>query len=212
VKLNGILFIHIPRTGGTHFEKLLGFEGHNTPPRCGSARYGANREEIMGWDKDLKLMLTHATYEEMIEFNLLSLREELVRVSIVRNPYHRTVSLFKYFGGNKRWGNFESFLDALEKELSYRYFYLPQYEFLTHGNKVAIENLIKFEDYVADTEKFKTKYNLKFNVTFRTKSQIEKSKTSLETFYNNKSNLSKVEKIYQKDFELFGYDYYRSNP
>ena len=60
MKLNGILFVHKPRTGGTHFEKLLGFKGHSTPPRCGSALYGSNREELMGWDKE-KDAFVHAS-------------------------------------------------------------------------------------------------------------------------------------------------------
>jgi hypothetical protein len=208
VKKDGILFVHIPRTGGTHFEKLLGFEGHNYPPRCGSAAYGANREEIMGWDKNLKIMLTHATYEEMIKHSLVSLNEKLTNVSIVRNPYHRTVSLFNYFGGHEKWGNFKSFLKILKEDLSLtKYFYLPQYKYLTYKGEVAIENLIKFENYILDAEKFKSKYGLRLNVTFNTEMQIKKSKNNLNKFYNHKNNLSEVEEIYQKDFELFGYNY-----
>ena len=100
MRLGNTLFIHIPRTGGTHFEKLLGFEGHNSPPRCGSANYPVNHEEIMGWDRKLGVMLQHATYSEMIKHDLYSPKEKLITVSIVRDPYQRTVSLFKYYGGD----------------------------------------------------------------------------------------------------------------
>ena len=208
MKKDGILFVHIPRTGGTHFENLLGFEGHDCTPRCGSKAYGANHKEIMGWDKDLKMMITHATYEEMLKHNLVSLDERLINVSIVRNPYHRTVSLFKYFGGRKKWGSFKGFLKALRKDLSLtKYFYLPQYKYLTHENKIAIENLIKFEEYESDTEKFKSKYNLKFNITFDNEMQTRKSEANFKEFYGDKDSLNEVEEIYKKDFELFGYSY-----
>ena len=151
-------------------------------------------------------MLQHTTYEEMLGHDLVSPDEKLIKVSIIRNPYHRTVSLFKYFGGHEKWGPFEDFLKTLEEKLSLTdYFYLPQYKYLMHQDDVAIKNLIRFENYKSDMEKFKSKYNLKFPVTFDSEMQLRKSKDNFDKFYNNKDNLIKVKKIYKKDFELFGY-------
>ena len=205
MKLNGILFVHIPRTAGTHFEKLLGFKGHNHPPRCGSIAYGANRKEIMGWDKNLKMMITHATYEEMVEHNLVSLNEKLISVSIIRSPYDRAVSLFKYFGGDSKWGSFRAFLDLLKNGMSKDYFYKPQHLFLTYKGETVIDNLIKFENFKEDMEKFKAKYDLSFEVAFDAEKQIRRSKINFKEFYDEKKHLDTVEEIYQKDFELFGY-------
>ena len=143
----------------------------------------------------------------MVNYNLVSLNEKLINVSIVRNPYHRTVSLFKYFGGRKKWNSFENFLKLLEGRLSEQYFYKPQHTFLTYKNKVAIDNLIKFENYKIDVENFRAKHDLEFEVTFNTEMQIKKSKANFEKFYSNKANLNRVEKIYEKDFELFKYNY-----
>ena len=229
MKLNGILFVHIPRTGGTHFEKLLGFKGHSTPPRCGSALYGSNREELMGWDKEIQLVLTHLTYEEMLcSYNVANLKsgrrnhenepqtktytpvhcnEKLIKVSIIRNPYHRTASLFGYFGGPKKWGSFKSFLDHLEGGMINQYIYKPQYKFITLKGGVVIDNLIRFENYKTDTENFKAKYNLNFNVTFDTQKQLKKSEANFAKYYKDEILRRRVEKIYQKDFELFGYPY-----
>ncbi|MEM8526156.1 MAG: sulfotransferase family 2 domain-containing protein [Bacteroidota bacterium] len=205
MKLGNILFIHIPRTAGTHFEKLLGFKGHDTPPRCGNIDYGANRKEIMGWDKELKIMLQHATYSQLIKHQLIVAPEDLIKVSIIRNPYHRTVSLYKYFGGAKKWKSFSIFLDILKQKLQFRYFYLPQYKYLEHEGELAIDNIIRFENYFADATAFREKYKLDFEIRFNENKQAKKSALNFKEFYSKKEHLLRVENIYRTDFELFGY-------
>ena len=107
MRLNNILYVHIPRTGGTHFERLLGFKDHHLWPNGpGSKVYGFDPETIMGWHKELKMMSQHATYEQMIKHNFIKNPNNHIKVSIVRNPYPRTVSLYKYFGGRSKWGSF----------------------------------------------------------------------------------------------------------
>ena len=207
MRLGNILFIHIPRTGGTHFEKLLGFEGHNSSPRCGSANYPVNHKEIMGWDKNLGVMLQHATYSEMVKHDLYNPKEKLTTVSIVRNPYQRTVSLFKYYGGHKRWKSFNNFLKTLSSALYTRYFYYPQHEYLLYDGGLAIKNLIRFEHYEKDMKKFSDEQNLNLMVTFDSKMQKEKTEKNLKKYYQNPEHAKIVEEVYAKDFELFNYSH-----
>jgi len=205
VRLGDILFIHIPRTGGTHFEKLLGFEGHNSPPRCGSADYPINHKEIMGWDRHLGIMLQHATYSEMVKHGLYKPEEELITVSIVRDPYQRTVSLFKYYGGHEKWGSFNNFLKILSSNLHTQYFYYPQREYLIQEEEVVIKNLIRFENYQEDMERFSNENNLDLQVAFDSGMQKEKTEKNLKKYYANSEHAKTVERVYARDFELFGY-------
>ena len=207
MRLGDILFIHIPRTGGTHFEKLLGFKGHDSPPRCGNADYPINHKEIMGWDKHLGIMLQHATYSEMVKHSLYKSKEGLVTVSIVRDPYQRTVSLFKYYGGHEKWGSFNNFLKILSSDLYTQYFYYPQYKYLFHEEEIVIKNLIRFENYQEDMERFSDENNLDLQVTFNSEMQKEKTEKNLKKYYINPEQAKTVERVYARDFQLLGYPY-----
>mgnify|MGYP003645630943 CR=1 FL=1 len=209
MRLNNILYVHIPRTGGTYFEKKLGFKGHNTKPPCGNRAYGANYDEIMGWDSKTRLMLQHASYEQLVEFKFIEADNDLLKVSIVRNPYYRTVSLYRYFGGPKKWKSFDAFLTFLEKMNGKNYFYQPQFTFLMYDDQVVIDNIIKFENYAEDIERFSQEHDLNLlnlKVTFDKEKHIKKDKSIDSEFYSNEDNLRRVGNIYKRDFKLFGYD------
>jgi hypothetical protein len=201
MKIRNLLFIHIPRTAGTHFEKALGFKGHDTPPRCGSIAYGADYENVMGWDKKTKLMLQHATYEQLIKHKFIVPDDNLIKFTVIRNPRHRVASLFKYFGGEAKWKNFENFLSHLEDGGINGYFYMPQWKYI----QGAEFNTIKFENFLPDVEMFKKKYDLKFNITFKSGLQSKKSQRTLNEYYSMRGTAERVNKLYKKDFELFGY-------
>ena len=201
MKKGNLLYIHIPRTAGTHFERALGFKGHDKAPRCGSWPYGANYEEIMGWDTKTRIMLQHITYEELIKHNFISADNDLIKCTIVRNPYHRTVSLFKYFGGEAKWKNFENFLLFLETGGINSYFYMPQWKYI----QGATFDIIKFEDFLPSVKAFKKKHNLTFNISFRSAEQSEKSKKIFNKYYKSQNILNRVESLYLKDFSLFDY-------
>lgn len=208
MKLGKILFIHIPRTGGTHFEKLLGFKGHDAPPRCGSKDYPVNYKEIMGWDRDSGLMLQHATYLETIKHKFYDPnKEKLKTVSITRDPYQRAVSLFEYFGGDKKWGAFSEFLKLLSSDLYSEYFYYPQQKYLSHKGELAVDNLIRFENYQEDMERFSNENDLNLQVTFNSEMQKEKTEKNLKKYYANSEYAKIVERVYARDFELLGYPY-----
>jgi len=202
MKSGNILYIHIPRTAGTHFEKALGFKGHDSPPRCGSIAYGANYEQAMGWDKKSRIMLQHATYRELIQHRFTSKDDDLIKITIVRNPYHRIISLYKYFGGHKKWQNFENFLSNLETGGINGYFYMPQWKYIDGGEGF---NIIKFENFLADLEVINKKFNVNINASFREKEQGGKSKKAFKEFFESQELIDRVNDLYLKDFETFGY-------
>ncbi|MCB0668803.1 MAG: sulfotransferase family 2 domain-containing protein [Saprospiraceae bacterium] len=206
MKLNSILFIHIPRTGGTHLEKLLGFKGHDSPPRCGSAGYGANYEEIMGWDQRTGKMLQHLSYRELVELNFICPDNDLFKLAIIRNPYQRAVSLYKYFGGSFKWGDYLSFLQHLQGNLAEEYFYRSQYEYVFYLGTNQMNEIIRFENYVKDLARIKESKKLNIEVKFDTSRQSKQEQDYFNLYYhNNPAAIEAVNKIYEKDFEHFGY-------
>ena len=200
MKKGNILYIHIPRTAGTHFEKALGFKGHDSPPRCGSQAYGASYEDIMGWDKKTRIMLQHASYLQLVEHGFISDPNDLIKVTIVRNPYDRAISLFKYFGGENKWNNFDNFLNHLESGGINGYFYMPQWKYL-RGTEF---NVIKFENFLLDVKAFKKKHNLRFRITFNSEKH-SKSKNIFNKYYKTVDTIQRVNKLYRKDFGLYDY-------
>ena len=206
MRLGKTLFIHIPRTGGTHFERLLGFKGHGENPPCGHAKYPTNRDKIMGWDRNLGIMLQHTTYSDLLKHKLYDPEEDLATVSIIRSPYERTVSLYNYYGGSGKWRTFESFLQLLNNDFYARYFYYPQYKFLYHDGELKVDNLIRFDNYKQDAEKFSDENNLNLKVTFDSDKHERRRENLFREYYNNKSNIEAVERVYSRDFEVFNFD------
>jgi hypothetical protein len=200
MRINNILFLHSPRTGGTNFEKILGFNGHYEIPRCGTSGYGQNLKNLMGGP------LTHSSYNELIKKKLIHEGNKLIKVSILRNPYFRVISLYKYFGGERKWGSFESFLLELKGGLINNYFYRPQFQNIERGGSIVLDDCIRFSRYSQDMEAFSNKYNLNLKVDFDKKKQHEKSiKSYLEFYKGQRENSKAVEELYREDFENLNY-------
>ena len=100
------LFIHITRTGGTNLERILQIRGKSRARLWGQHRL----------DKIAFSALQHLTAQEMLNHKFLSPEdfERLFKFTIVKNPYLRCASLYHYWGGDKRFGRFETFVSHLE--------------------------------------------------------------------------------------------------
>jgi hypothetical protein len=205
MRLNNILYIHIPRTGGSTFERILGFTGHDDRPACGNRKWGSDRDTIMGWDSNCRMMLQHAKYHELIEHSFIEPENDLISVSIIRNPYYRAVSLYKYFGGPDKWHEFGDFLDFLERMGKGSYFYRPMVDYLSYDGQIAIDNLIRFEHYKSDMEQFSTVYDLGLDIKFDSEKHIQKNKTIDKEYYSKNNYKERVYSIYKDDFKEFGY-------
>jgi hypothetical protein len=189
-----LFFIHIPRTGGTTLEKILGFRNHYSWKR-------PDYQNIFGYDKKKKIMLQHATYQQIIknEYN----PQNYKIITIIRNPYYRVMSLYKYVA---RKESLDKFLNKIEKYLQYDYFYQPQYKYLINEKgEINIDEIVRFENYEEDLKKIKEKYNLDINISFDTNKQLNKKK-AIDSVLTEEQKLI-IQRIYKKDFELFGYPY-----
>lgn len=193
------IFIHIPKTGGTSINHRY--------------KYAINPEFST---------LGHcfaSTYPEWC-------REKMY--TIVRNPYSRLVSAYKFmkrggFRDNieyksliKKFPTFEKWIlnGNLRPKRTYdrtdivTELLIPQFCFIyelsgTHKLMIPESHILRFENYAADIEKHfgipKTN-QIHSNVT-------QSDKNEWKRYYTNKEVQNKVYTLYFRDFKIFGYPY-----
>lgn len=186
---NNCIFIHVPRTGGTSIAKSL----FNRPGQGHIPLYAYKPHD-------------ENAYNEYFKF------------SFVRNPYSRFVSAFHQVKRDKHsseWskryiGNidtFEEFTEKLENNFLFRKiilktcFFRPQWEYIYVGGKIDLDFLGKTERIKKDFDKVRKKINIRCEI----KKENESSHKDIESYFDiEKANM--VHTMYERDFELFGYD------
>jgi hypothetical protein len=146
------IFIHIPKTGGTSVEFAfiddagLRFEARET------LLLGPNKAGTPGPRR-----LSHLTANEMISLDYISedLFKKYFKFSIVRDPWDRVVSTYKYL---RLGGDFKRFVcdvlpNSLMKLETYEYFVRPQHDYLydSQGN-CLVDFVGRFERLDQDFE------------------------------------------------------------
>lgn len=200
-----LLFIHIPKTGGTSaedfFRKKFGTNDKKTfcSQPCKwihhSTQHFTYKEYQKYWDEIKKSTGIKAAFSE---FSVLS---------IVRNPYARFVSDYLFF--KKRKSEFLDIFTTWPTPLDFFEYYvknpesfdthsLPQYEFLA-----AEDGNIPDETKVLKTELLTEQMQLVWP-DFACVSNPANEKYNYED-YLTPELIQRINELYQKDFELFGY-------
>ena len=124
---------------------------------------------------------------------------------VVRNPYNKIISAYKYSYGKKATkeglNKFikEKLSDFNKNERWNGCHILPQYKY-THGN-IKCEHILKFENLDNDFDKLNKKHQI-LNIKLD-KNNKSKSKLNIDDLTQESKDL--IYKVYKKDFELFGY-------
>jgi len=192
-----IIFIHIPKTGGTSINHYFGINVNNFK-FDEELLYGIEINEAgigIEWD--------HATFR-MIEEKVKEINKYKI-FSVVRNPYDRIMSEFIHYSRmNKKRiitnaNTFEDFIKELntkwdsDKSHFMKGRYLPQYSFIEGCENITI---LRFEDLNQEFKSF-----IGGELPFLNKSSYE------ENFnYLNPETIYIINKLYKKDFEIFGYN------
>ena len=197
-----ILFIHIPKTGGTSFEEYMLTK---TPIRLHSEINDYNLP-----DPELrKVTLQHQTYNTLYKYRDvlgINFNEKLKKIAFVRNPYDRIVSDIFWLKFNDKNASQEEICDTI------RHYYFnrddidnhnkAQYLFVTDekGDLIPDITILKMENLTNDLQKIGfTDYEGPTYTTSYMK-------------YLNKESIEIINMVYKNDFELFGYEMINPSP
>ncbi len=175
---NKFIYIHIPRTGGTSVEQVIGGAGHRSIEKMrdvGMDRYGNE------YDSSLPVWC------------------------FVRNPYDRFVSAWSFFKVHK-WFNDDITPIELSYNMNnvtrwLRHF-RPQYRFVAIRNMLMAKHY-KYENFSLSWEKICNEYGIGSPLIRTNQSKHEPWQYY---YYNEPEFQSRIYEAYKTDFELFGYD------
>jgi hypothetical protein len=194
-----ILFIHIPKTGGTSIEKY--FENKSNIKMSHKNLYSSNNEILYNHT------LQHLTYNEIYNIkNILHIDFNNVNIiTVVRNPYERIISeLFFHNMINKNSSKDEvsiKLYEYINSKNTYDNHKPPQYIFLIDNN-YKINNkiiILKTETLNYDMKKLGfTDFN--FN------EQKNKNSNVNYYYYLNNYSINLINNYYDKDFYIFSYN------
>ena len=192
-----IIFLHIPKTGGSSIELAFGLFTFNNGYRI---------------DNNIKAM-HHFTWEEYKNYLGQKKYDEYYKFTIIRNPYNKVISDYFWLKNiakleydnfqNKSFDEYLDYCDHLVKNNLYNLtlfhdHFMPQHKFIYNDkNKLMIDKILRFEnfDYI---EKFiKIKYNININ-------HINKNETKNNIILNDIQK-NKIYNIYKNDFILLKY-------
>lgn len=191
---NQVIFIHVPKVAGMSVLKSLdiAFIGH--------------------------VPLFRYEQDDPVRF------KDFFKIGFVRNPWDRVVSAFHFLkqGGLKNeydismqnrlaiFDNFSEFINgifldkALRKEILIEIHFRPQYYWLTNSvGELEMDYIGRFESLPADFDILKEKLNR----TQAVLTKINASKHLPFWSYYNKDLVARVGSIYQRDVELFDYEF-----
>ena len=203
------IFLHNPRTGGTSLLRVL--------------------------EKFTSVVLQTGEHETLNDTHEVMLRKSKIwddyfKFSIVRNPWDRLYSAFKYLqaGGSNftdtRVGNifvqpyagdFNAFVENYDcwykrpcHFIQYKHgmspHLLPQSEFLTLDNSLAVDIVCRFENY--EQEVTELLHNLGINIDALPKLNSSDPVEDYRLAFTDKS-MAIVSELYADDIELFGYTF-----
>ena len=198
-KNENILFIHIPKTGGTSIDSYF-LKKHNEDVGIDKLIHQFIKYKNVAY-QHLQLQVIYNQRDEFnIDFNNIQI------MTIVRNPYHRIMSELAFLQLVK---------DDTSQEITYKHIQnfiiqhnygilrdnhiRPQYEMLTLNGKIPdnikilrTENLNQMMHDMGYTD---------FDLC-RHKTLLSKPYMS----YLNKESIELINKFYEKDFEYFNYE------
>lgn len=214
-----ILFIHIPKTGGTSIEcfffQKMNFTDYTKLPNLKILfeifdNNIENYNDVILFKKKhfIESSLQHITYQQIIHIKeelYIDFKNNLKIITVVRNPYYKLISDLFFFrlieiNSSKEivFTIISNYL--LEDKKIYDNHNLPQYQFLIdeNGNIPDEINIFKTETLIHDLAKFGyDNFNIHLN--------CNEKKTIDYIEYLNQNSINLINEFYSKDFELFNY-------
>jgi len=197
-----ILFIHIPKTGGTSVEKYFFSKIGLYDQWINNRNNDVCKEYLFGKHNNSNERFQHMTIDRIKSYTGNDLSDYKI-YSIVRNPYHRLISDLLYL----KMININSTPEEVEKNIKvyleseiYNNHKLQQYKFITN-DKVIVRGLRMMR-----TETLTDCMRANGFIDFDVKINISNEKNiDYMTMYTEKAKQQVLE-YYIDDFNIFGYD------
>ena len=197
-----ILFIHIPKTGGTSLEKFF------------SKKFNIELNKESLFTTNPKDFLNDISYQHQllktIKTNKRLFRidnENLQIVSIVRNPYCRLVSDLFFKNLIKESFNKDDVYNVIKnyildsKNVKHDNHRIPQYLFLVDENDEIMKNIKIMRTENLNNDMINLGYD-----DFNSYEQVSNVRNKNYYSYLNMESVKLINDFYDKDFELFGYN------
>ena len=196
-----LLFIHIPKTGGTSLEKYLS-KKYNIPLDSKSL-YSSSKNGYK--NVSLQHQTYHTLFKKKKEFGIDFSSNNLKIISIVRNPYERTVSDLFYFKlitiNTTQKEVFENLKKYIVSE-TYDNHNIPQHLFLINNKKINKKHIEIFKTETLTDDLIKYGF-----VDFNIHKNINKFDNINYYDFLNIDSIKLINDYYKKDFELFDYKF-----
>lgn len=196
---NNLLFIHIPKTGGTSLDLYF------------SKKYNIllNNNSLYGYcSLYSKSTLQHLTYNNIIENNnIFRINIEDIKniITIVRNPYHRIMSDLFFCGKINATSSKDHIYNIMKEHIIKNpdNHTLPQYLFITDSEGKLLDNIKILYTETLNNDMVNlgyTDFNLfeNYNI-FNTHNRLYES-------LFNKDSIDLINSYYDKDFFYFNYE------
>ncbi len=200
-----LLFIHIPKTGGTTIEEYL-YPKYNIPK---------NVKSLWLHGPLFNHSYQHCSYNEIMDNKKkLGIDEKNLKIfAVVRNPYTRLISELFYRNlinkNNNKNEVYVTIKNYLNGKNSYDNHRNPQYLFLINKEGIIEPEIVvmRTESLNKDMESygFDDFYKIK---SHNTNNKVKgKEKEKIDYFdYLNEMSIKLINEYYEKDFKYFNYD------
>ena len=199
-----VLFIHIPKTGGTSIEIYFSTK-FNIELNNNSLFLHIEDERLLNENMKINSSLQHITYNQIVEYSkVFNINFDNIKIfTVVRNPYERIVSDLFFLNLITIDTTKEEVFNIISKYLVYEYYdnhNIPQHIFITNDNKEIIQNI-----QILKTESLKNDMNKLGYTDFNNFENVNVNKLNYYDYLDNKS-IELINNFYHLDFILFNYD------
>ena len=189
---HNLLFIHIPKTGGTSIERKFGLDTftHNS-----DICYSWTEEDING----IIFSPQHYT-PPMVAERYNNEYNNCKKFTIVRNPYTKIISEYFYRETVYDLSKLESFIDKIP--LKWTDHTIPQKRYFENIN---YDYVLRFENLNEEFSEMANDFNFSGDL-FHLNSSRTGKKSSDYIKELNKNCIQKINEIYHEDFEFLKYN------
>jgi hypothetical protein len=208
-----VLFIHIPKTGGTTLESYFS-EKYNIPLNLDSLYEDVEDNNCL--DKETKIrnhLEINATLQHLIYRTIMKYKDffkidcaNLEVITIVRNPYERIISDLFWYNKITLSSTKEEVFLVIKKYLKERLdnHNIPQYLFITDANKNLIPGIKILHTETLKKDMIELGYTDFDNHYYKNKNTTRNNINYYD--FLNQDSIQLINWYYHYDFELFHYE------